>query len=68
MWTMKTEFVTDAPLEHGNWSAVMLDTEDEAMVWWNAKPTLSHHVRVMTLTNPDGQVMKTRTVTVGDVA
>lgn len=61
-WVFRTEFVTDKPLEHGNWSAVEFDTEAEAREWWSAKDTVSNTVRVMTLTNPEGQVVDTRKV------
>jgi hypothetical protein len=65
MWTMKTEFITDVPLEHGNWSSISFDTEAEARTWWDAKDTLSTYSRVMTLTDPAGKVLATRTVPVG---
>lgn len=65
MWTMKTEFITDVPLEHGDWSSVSFDTEEEAWTWWYAKDTLSTYPRVMTLTDPAGKVRATRNVPVG---
>ena len=65
MWTKKTEFITDVPLEHGNWSSVSFDTEEEAWTWWYAKDTLSTYPRVMTLTDPDGNVVDRRVVSVG---
>jgi hypothetical protein len=61
-WTIKTDFVTDKPLEHGNWSAVEFDTEAEARVWWSAKDVRSTTVRILTLTNPQDQVVDTRKV------
>jgi hypothetical protein len=61
-WVFRTDFITDKPLEHGNWSAVEFDTEEEAREWWSAKDTVSNTVRVMTLTNPQGQVVDTRKV------
>ena len=70
-WVMKTEFLTTtpmgytlAPLEHGNWSSVEFETEAEARTWWRAKDTLSTYHRVMTLMDPDGQVVATRVVPV----
>jgi hypothetical protein len=61
-WTIRTEFVTAKPLEHGNWSSVEFDTETEAREWWSAKDILSTTVRVMTLTNPEGCIVDTRKV------
>lgn len=61
-WVFRTDFITDKPLEHGNWSAVEFDTEAEARVWWAAKDVLSTTVRVMTLTNPEGDVVGMRRV------
>ena len=51
-WVMKTEFVTETPLEHGNWSSVEFETAEEAWAWWDAKPTKSVHPRHMTMTAP----------------
>lgn len=65
MWTMKTEFITAVPLEHGNTSAISFDTEAEAWTWWEATTTKSNHVRVQTLTDPAGKVLATRKVPVG---
>lgn len=65
-WVIKTEFMTEAPLEHGNWSAVEFDTEEEAQQWWAAPNTRSVHNRHMTLTDPDGRVWAFRLVPVGD--
>jgi hypothetical protein len=62
MWKMKTVFVTDVQLEHGNWSAMLFDNADEAWSWWNASTTKSVHVREQTLTDPDGNVLASRTV------
>lgn len=62
-WVIKTEFITDAPLEHGNWSAVVFKTEIEAMRWWNAKDVRSVYKKLLTLTNPDGKVVDQRVVT-----
>lgn len=61
---MKTGFITDVPLEHGNWSSVSFDTETEAWTWWYAKDTLSTYPRVMTLTAPGDEVVATRNVPV----
>jgi len=62
---MKTEFMTDTPLEHGNWSSVEFETAEEAWAWWDAKPTKSVHPRQMTMTAPWGDVMASRFVKVG---
>ena len=64
-WVMKTEFITDAPLEHGNWSSVEFETAEEAWSWWDAKPTNSVHPRQMTMFAPWGDVMASRYVPVG---
>ena len=64
-WVMKTEFMTDKPLEHGNWSSVEFETEKEAWAWWDAKPTNSVHPRQMTMFAPWGDVMASRYVPVG---
>ena len=64
-WTMRVDFVTAEPLEHGNWSAVEFETEAEARLWWNAADTRSGMHRVMTLTDPDGNVVDQRVVSVG---
>ena len=64
-WVMKTEFMTDAPLEHGNWSSVEFETAEEAWAWWDAKPTKSNTTRNMTMTAPDGIVWASRYVPVG---
>jgi hypothetical protein len=64
-WVMKTEFVTETPLEHGNWSSVEFETADEAWVWWEAPVTRSMTPRQMTLFAPDGRVLASRFVKVG---
>ena len=64
-WVMKTEFMTDKPLEHGNWSSVEFETEKEAWAWWDAKPTKSNTPRMMTMTAPDEIVWASRYVPVG---
>jgi len=65
-WVMKTEFVTETPLEHGNWSSVEFETaDDEAWAWWDAKPTKSVHPRQMTMADPEGRVWASRFVKVG---
>ncbi len=64
-WVMKTEFVTETPLEHGNWSSVEFETADEAWAWWDAKPTKSNTPRMMTMTAPDEIVWASRYVPVG---
>ena len=61
-WVIKTEFITDAPLEHGNWSTAVFETEAEAMSWWNAKDVRSVYKKLLTLTNPDGKVVDQRVV------
>ena len=61
-WVMKTEFMTDTPLEHGNWSSVEFETEAEAMSWWNASDVRSGYKKLLTLTNPDGKVVDQRVV------
>jgi hypothetical protein len=61
-WVFRTDFITDKPLEHGNWSSVEFDTEAEARKWWAAKDVLSTTVRVLTLTNPEGQAVETRKI------
>lgn len=63
-WVFKTEFMTDTPLEHGNWSSVEFETAEEAWSWWAAKDTRSTYPRHMTMTNPDGRVVATRVVPV----
>lgn len=64
-WVMKTEFMTETPLEHGNWSSVEFETADEAWAWWDAKPTRSTYPRQMTMTAPDERVWASRFVPVG---
>ena len=61
-WVIKTEFVTDVPLEHGNWSSVEFETEQEALAWWNAADVRSAYTKLLTLTNPSGKVMSQRVV------
>ena len=61
-WVMKTEFLTETPLEHGNWSSVEFETADEAWTWWDAKPTRSTDPRQMTLFSPGGLVLASRRV------
>lgn len=56
-WVIKTVFVTETPLEHGNWSAVEFETFEEAMDWWCAPTTKSNYHRHITLSNPDGVVV-----------
>lgn len=56
MWTMKTVFV-GVESEHGNWSAVNFDTEEEAWFWWNAPEVKATYARVRTMTDPDGNVV-----------
>jgi hypothetical protein len=63
-WVFKTEFVTDTPLEHGNWSSVEFETAEEAWAWWAAPNTKSTYPRHMTMTAPDGTVVKSRFVPV----
>jgi hypothetical protein len=67
-WVMKTEFVTETPLEHGNWSAVEFETFEEALVWWSAPDTKSALHRHMTLADPSGKVVAGRYVPVGERA
>ena len=64
-WVMKTEFMTDTPLEHGNWSSVEFETAEEAWAWWDAKPTNSVHPRQMSMFAPSGEVLASRYVPVG---
>ena len=61
-WVIKTEFITDTPQEHGNWSSVELETEEEAWVWWEAPVTRSACPRQMTLFASDGRVLASRRV------
>jgi hypothetical protein len=44
---------------------VEFETEAEARLWWNAADTRSGVHRVMTLTDPDGNVVDQRVVSVG---
>ena len=64
-WVMKTEFVTETPLEHGNWSSVEFETFEEAWQWWHAPDTKSAHDRVMTMIEPEGMVVDKRYVPAG---
>ncbi len=64
-WVFKTEFLTETPLEHGNWSAVEFETAEEAWEWWRASTTLSNYPRVMTLTDPGGRVVEQRHIKAG---
>ena len=61
-WGIKTEFVTETPLEHGNWLSIEFETEDEAMTWWNAADVRATYTKLLTLTSPDGKVMSQRVV------
>lgn len=64
MWWIRTEFV-GVELEHGNWSAHGHDTEAEARAWWHAAQGKTSYVRVQTLTNPEGTIVESRTITPG---
>ena len=59
-WKITTDFITEATLEHGNWSAIEFETEEEAMKWWVATPVRSVYKKVVTLTDPSGKVVETR--------
>lgn len=54
MWELMSD------LGNGEWNSVQVDTEAEAWAWWNmwaglkVSPT---QTRVMTLRNPDGEVI-----------
>jgi hypothetical protein len=61
-WKITTVFVTDKPLDHGNWSFVDFDTEDEAMMWWLAPDVRSVYKKILTLTDHDGNVVDERVV------
>ena len=61
MWWMKTVFVGLESV-HGNWSAHGHETYEEAMEWWNASRGKATYVREQTLTDPNGNVVATRTV------
>ena len=64
-WTIKTEFLTETPLEQGNWSAVEFETAEEAWEWWRAPIVAASYPRVMTLTNPMGRVVEQRHIKAG---
>jgi hypothetical protein len=62
MWEVRTQFST--PMKDGastdlEWSAVMVDTEEEAEVWWNCRTRgRSAQRRVHTMRNPQGEVVR----------
>jgi len=63
MWTLRGQF--NRPNAEGDtaeleWSAVMVDTEEEAETWWNTRTAQSHRGRVSTMFNPEGQVMRVK--------
>ena len=62
MWEVRTQF--SKPMKDGastnlEWSAVWVDTEEEAETWWNCR-TQGRSVdrRVHTMFNPQGAVVR----------
>ena len=62
MWEVRTQF--SKPMKDGastnlEWSAVQVDTEAEAEVWWNCRMGgKSSARRVHTMFNPQGAVVR----------
>lgn len=62
MWTLRTDYLT-IPLEHGNYSAIAFDTEQEAIDWWNCVvPIPEQFPKKQTLTDSSGNVVASRNV------
>lgn len=62
MWKIQTDYLTK-PLEHGNFGAVLFDTEEEARDWWiNVKPVVAHFRKLQSLVSPEGKIVEARTV------
>ena len=56
MWELRSD------LGNGEWNALYVDTEAEALAWWNTQTGVRvspSQTRVLTLTNPDGEVVQT---------
>ena len=61
MWWIRTDFV-GVDLEYGNWTGHGHETEEEARKWWNAPQIRAWYARKETLTDPDGNIVETRTI------
>ena len=43
-----------------SWSAVMVDTEEEAEAWWKTRTATVHPGRVSIMFNPQGEVVRVK--------
>ena len=64
MWTVRTQFskpCAEGPSTELEWSAVRVDTEEEAEGWWRCRTGVRCGVRrVHTMWNPQGEVVRVK--------
>lgn len=63
MWTVRAQF--NKPSAESNskdleWSAVIVETEEEAEAWWKTRTALPQRGRVSTMFNPQGEVVRVK--------
>jgi hypothetical protein len=61
MWEIRGQFNTKAKeYDSGvlEWSSVLVDTQEEAEVWWNARTKSKTKGSVKTMYNPKGEVVR----------
>lgn len=63
MWTVKAQFnkpMAESSSNELEWSAVMVDTEEEAEQWWKTRTARPHRGSVSTMINPQGEVVRVK--------
>lgn len=61
MWEVRSQYNkpnVEAASDDLEWSAVLVETEEEALRWWNTRTSYLVPGSVSTLFNPDGDVIK----------
>lgn len=61
-WEVRAQFSqvnAESPSEECEWSAVVVDTQEQAESWWNCRvQSPSHGPRVHTMFNSEGEVVR----------
>ena len=63
MWQVRAQLnqlSKENPSDELEWSAVFVDTQEEAEAWWKTRTSLNTKGTVHTMYNPRGEVVRTK--------